>query len=82
MVLLVHSKVESIGYKLDGEVCPGEWIYHYYDVPAAENGVDLEWHIHKFYGDFDALSRHSFAPLKLQAPFTHAGTSHILEGAK
>uniref|UniRef100_A0A7S3S6K1 Uncharacterized protein n=2 Tax=Emiliania huxleyi TaxID=2903 RepID=A0A7S3S6K1_EMIHU len=62
------------GGKHHGEVCPGVWVYHFYDVPAtASGGGGVTFHVEKHEGDVDLVTRHGQAPVKLVPPFKYMG---------
>ena len=62
------------GGKHHGEVCPGVWVYHCYDVPAtASCGGGVTFHVEKHEGDVDLVTRHGQAPVKLVPPFKYMG---------
>lgn len=52
------------------QVCPGEWVYHAFDVPTS-GSHNFQFHIVKHTGDLDVVVRHHLIPLKLVPPYEH-----------
>jgi hypothetical protein len=74
-VVVVEAKV-VVGTSLEGEVCPGEWVYHYVNTTELANshygaGRHLRYILSKKAdeGGGIALSRHLAAPLKTVPPY-------------
>ena len=65
-----------------GEVCPGEWVYHYVDTSTLGAGHYGDGHHLRFQidklpggGGMTAVTRHLVAPIKLVPPFVSLSPS-------
>ena len=75
---LVHAGVQE-HHAQHGSVCPGQFVYHYFDVPTYDEGNDVTWSFELHSGDVYYLTRHAHAPLKLTQPYDHADSEdHVL----
>ena len=76
-----------------GEICPGSWIYHYYEYGSSSSDDShrrrlrsdasaavkhhVEFHIFKYTGDFYYLTKHNSPPIKLLPPYEYANQTTI-----
>ena len=70
-VIFQVEQILQLDHEYHGEVCPGEWVYHSYDVPLDGSATEFEFFIEKHMGDMEVVVRHAIAPLKLIPPFQH-----------
>jgi hypothetical protein len=78
IAMLVPAALDQ-GTTYHGEVCPGEWIYHYYkhENPTQGTNYHVEFQITKSKGDFFYLTRHEQPPIKLIPPYSHMNSSTV-----
>ena len=79
-ILGEHVKAElETDHPLRGEVCPGGWVYHYFDMPAAhpteaENATALlRVDVHAFAGSVDFTIASEHPPIRIAPPYGSAG---------
>ena len=66
--LAIHAALADAGH-VTGLVCPGAWVYHYFDVTSAEAHSDLKFRLRLATGDASYMTAHQHPPLKLRPPF-------------
>ena len=59
-------------------MCPGEWVYHYVELPATDVGTgSLIAHLVKHTGDLNIVPRHEYLPVKLVPPYEYMSEAEV-----
>ena len=65
----------SDGGHVSGQVCPGAWTYHYFQVASGSAGSDLQFRFRLTSGDATYMTQHQQPPLKLRPPYRNVDHS-------
>jgi hypothetical protein len=85
---LIHAAVHE-GDLITGEICPGQWMYHYYTADShdftAGQHLHVDFQVKLYTGDIEYMTRHGHPPIKLVPPYAETsateqlahGTEHV-----
>jgi hypothetical protein len=66
--IAIHAEVTNGGH-VTGLVCPGAWMYHYFNVDSSSAHSDLRFRLRLSTGDVSYMTAHLEPPLKLRPPY-------------